>query len=257
MLWKAGSDKLAIRALIGVVEALVMLPVVFFVAFPTPTVWLWICASISVHAVYQLTLIEAYKALDFSIAYPMARGVAPVATAIAGIFLLDDVVRPIAMAGIIIVSIGLLAVSRGGSPSRSGLVAAAAAGVLTMTYTLVDAQGVRLAESSFTFIAWYFVVEGVVMMSIASAFRRNQLPRALWREGRRGVLGGLISVFGYTCALLAFRFLSIGAASALRETSVVFASLFARVFLREHVDRKRLMGISAIVIGCLLITLGL
>ena len=256
MLWKSGGDKLAVRALIGAVEAIVVLPLVFFVAWPTATVWAWLGASIAIHVIYQFTLIHAYDKLDFSLAYPLARGVAPIATAVAGIVLIGDTIGPLALIGIVTVSAGLLIVSLGGRPHREGLVAAATAGLLTTAYSLVDAQGVRTADSAWTFIVWYFVAEGVVMMSLVALIRKRALLPALLSEGRRGVTGGVVSVAGYSCALLAFRFVSVGVASALRETSVVFATVFAKVFLQESVERRRWLGVCAIVCGAVLIAVG-
>lgn len=255
MVWKSAGDKLVIRAIIGSVETLVMLPIALFVALPTETVWLWLLLSVCIHLIYQLVLIEAYKALDFSVAYPLARGIAPVATAILGIALLGDRLGPAALSGIVCVSAGLITISLGARPHRSGLFAALVAGLLTTAYSLVDAQGMRSAASMWTFVTWFFILDGIGILIITVARRGRRLPHLMQAEGKRALVGSAISLGGYTGALVAFRLISVGAASALRETSVAFATLFARVFLHEQIPLRRLIGVAMIVVGSVVIAL--
>ncbi len=249
MIWKAAGDKLVIRSIIGLIEAVIMIPLIVFVPWPSGVVWGWLFLSVVVHLIYQLVLIEAYKSLDFSVAYPLARGVAPIATAMLGAVFLGDHLGPLAITGIVAVSAGLITVSLGAKPHRNVLIAAIIAGLLTTAYSVIDAQGIRSASNAFTFIVWFFAIDGLVILSI-TVFRRGRLlPELMKAEGYRGLIGGGISLFGYTAALGAFRLISIGAATALRETSVVFASLLARFFLKETIPLKRYAGIFLIIVG--------
>ncbi len=255
MIWKSAGDKLVIRALIGVIAMVVMAPFVFFVKLPTIDLWGWIAISVMLHLIYQLVLIEAYKALDFSVAYPLARGIAPIATALLGVALLGDRLNLFEMFGIIGVSAGLATISFGARPHRNGLIAAIAAGLLTTAYSLVDAQGIRLAEHAITFIAWFFVLDGIGILVISTVKRGKVLPQLMKAEGLRAIAGGGISIIGYSGALIALRLIAVGAATALRETSVVFAALLARIFLNEKIPTQRLAGIAMIVSGSVLIAL--
>lgn len=255
MVWKSAGDKLVIRAIIGSVESLVMLPFALYVALPTQALWIWLAVSVCIHLIYQLVLIEAYKSLDFSVAYPLARGMAPIATAVLGIALLGDRVGPAALLGIVCVSAGLITISLGARPHRSGLLAALVAGLLTTAYSLVDAQGMRLAANMWTFVVWFFVLDGVGILIIAIGMRGRRLPGLMQAEGKRALVGSAISLGGYTAALVAFRLISVGAATALRETSVAFATLFAKLFLGERIPYRRYLGVTLIVIGSGLIAL--
>jgi uncharacterized membrane protein len=51
--------------------------------------------------------------------------------------------------------------------------------------------------------------------------------------------GGLVSIAAYGIVIWAMQSGAMGAVSALRETSVVFAVLIGRVILREAVDGRR------------------
>ena len=64
-----------------------------------------------------------------------------------------------------------------------------------------------------------------------------------------------MSAIGYASALAAFRLAPVGAVSALRETSVVFATLFAVLVLKERPPGRRLYGILVIICGAVLIAL--
>lgn len=251
---KSGRDKLAVRGLIGGTETAVMLlPSLLLVPLPTLALAPWLLASNVVHAVYQLVLIKAYEEEDFAVAYPIARGVAPLCTALLGCSLLGDQLTWWTWAGVGVISGGLLTLGWSGRSRPSGLVAAAAAGLLVTLYTVIDAKAVRLAPDPWTFISWFFVLDGVFMVSILLFVRRGRTLTSLRQEGRRGVVAGLTSLVTYMAALIALDSLSTGAASALRETSVVFAAAIARYVLDEQVTRRRALASAAVAVGAALL----
>jgi len=213
----------------------------------------WLAASSLLHVVYQLVLIRAYEASDFAVAYPIARGIAPLATALLGMLLLGDQVTAEGLAGVGLISGGMLLIAAGRSMAISGLVAAALAGILTTAYTIVDAHAIRMAPLALTFVAWFFLLDGLIMCSIFAIVRRRQVASAVRSDGRQGVVAGLVSLIGFSATLLALRFAPTGIVSALRETSVVFATLIAAFILHEHVDRRRVAGAAVIVTGAIVI----
>lgn len=255
-LLKAGQDKLVVRGLIGMVSVLVMGPVTLCVPRPDGLLG-WLALSAALHAVYQLVLIQAYEAADFSLAYPLARGITPMATAALGVWLLHDRLSATTVAGIGLTTAGFVFLVVGARPRPVGVVAAVAAGLLTSTYTWVDAQGVRAASAPITFIAWFFVCDGLVMSLIAVVARRRRILVLVKQEGRRGVLAGLASLVTYGAALVALRLLPTGVASTLRETSVVWGVVIARTALKETIDRRRAIGTLCIACGALLVLVGL
>ena len=61
--------------------------------------------------------------------------------------------------------------------------------------------------------------------------------------------------YGSACAAL--RLLPVGAASALRETSIVFGVLIARFLLKEVVDGRKAGGVALIAGGGTMIVVAL
>lgn len=232
-----------------------MVPVAALVPLPTAPLIPWLAIASSLHVVYQLVLVRSYKINDFAIAYPVARGVAPIATALLGMTWLQDRISPAGLAGIATISAGILLVALGRAIPRAGLAAAIVAGLLTTAYTLVDAHVVRMAPTSLTFVAWFFILDGLWMLSIFVLVRRSDSARLLLAEGRRGIVGGLLTVVGFGSALLALRIAPVGIVSALRETSVVFAIGIAAFILRESVDRRHAVGACVVVIGAAMIVM--
>ena len=110
-----------------------------------------------VHAIYQYVLIWSYRLSDFTLAFPIARGVTPLVSAILAMILLGDRLSPVAMFGVALVSAGLLSLSRGTGIRRRGVVLACLTGLLTCAYTLIDAKGMRLSPDLLTFLVWFFL----------------------------------------------------------------------------------------------------
>lgn len=257
-LLKSGRDKLSIRALIGATGLVAMAPVAAaFDIWPSAEVWPWLFASAALHVAYQLVLIRAYDAADFSLAYPMARGVAPLGVAGLSALVLGDVLSTLALVGASVVAGGLLAIALDPHARWRAHLWAVAAGAFTVTYTVVDAQGVRIAENAAEFIVWFFILDGLGILAVTAWRRGARLGAGLRAEWRLGVAAGLGSLATYSTAFLALRALPAGGASALRETSVVFGTLIAAFILRERVGPRRAWGALAVAGGGALVVWGL
>jgi uncharacterized membrane protein len=61
--------------------------------------------------------------------------------------------------------------------------------------------------------------------------------------------GGLVSIAAYGIVIWAMQSGAMGTVSALRETSVVFAVLIGRMFLRETVSGKRWLACVIVAAG--------
>lgn len=253
---KAGRDKLAVQAWIRMIGAGVALPLAIMVGPPPSGLWPLLTAAAAVHAIYQLVPSWSYAASDFTAAYPVARGVAPVAGALGGIALLGDALRPVALAAIATITLGIIIVAAMRSLSRSALVAAIAAGGLTSVYSIVDAAAIRAAPSVTMFLAWFYLADGVAMPVLFAVRRPGTRVAALRRDSRYGVAAGVLALAAFVPALIAFRLAPVGIVSAIRETSIVGALVIGAVVLGEPVTRQRLTGAAAIVVGTLLLITG-
>ncbi|MDE0877553.1 MAG: DMT family transporter [Sphingomonas bacterium] len=252
-LLKAGRDKLAVRAMIGIIGAVVLAPVCLVVPLPTSDLLPWLLTASALHTTYQLVLVRAYAAEAFSVTYPIARGVVPITTAILGIMLLGDTVSLGSVMGICLVSAGMMAIVIGRAISAVGLIAAGVAGFLTTSYTVVDAHAIRLAPAAVTFIAWFFLLDGIIMFPIFAVVRRGRVAALLQAEWRHGTLAGAMSLVSFGSALIALRLAPVGVVSGVRETSVVFGMLIAALGLHEKVDRRQVSATAVIAGGAIMI----
>jgi len=69
----------------------------------------------------------------------------------------------------------------------------------------------------------------------------------------RALGGGLLSLLTYGAVTFAMTRSPIGAVSALRETSVVFAAALGHLFLGERLTRWRLLACAAVAAGVALL----
>lgn len=245
---KAGHDKMSSRALIDGFSAILILPAVFFVALPHGA-WGWLAASWLMHLVYLICLIRAFEAADMSVAYPILRGVAPALAAAAAVLVFAEPISlPVAL-GVGLVSVGVLAVALGRHVTRASLGWALATGACIAVYTVIDAQGVRAAPSAFSYIVWVFVTLGGGIAALFAIWRGPRFIAAARTEWRPGLIAGALSILTYGLALSAFRMADVPRMAALRETSILFATAIAVIFLKEKLTRGRFLGIAGIAAG--------
>ena len=249
---KSGGDKMSSRALVDGSSALMVLPLAFFVPFPTPAAG-WLIASTAIHLVYLICLVKAFEVADMSAVYPVMRGSAPMLAATVAVLIFAEPISWTVAAGIGLVSLGTIAVAWWQSPGLKALFWALATGAMVAAYTVVDAQGVRAAPSALSYFVWVFLALGG---SIALAF-------ALWRgsvflsnardQWKPGVIAGALSLASYGLALSAYRIGDVPRLAALRETSILFGVLIAWLFLKERVAGMRLAGAATIALGAVVL----
>ena len=248
----AGNDKLVGRALIDGSSAVFVLPLVFIAPLPHGA-WGWLAASAVIHLVYLYSLVRAFEAADFSAAYPIARGSAPALTAAIALGVMNEAARPLELLGIAAISTGVLAMSLGRHIGRAALGWSLLTGACIAAYTVVDANGVRAAPSALSYIAWVFLLLGAGIAGVFAWLRGPGLIEAIKDQWRPGVVAGLLSIGTYGLALTAYRLGPTAPIAALRETSILFATLIAVVWLKERVTPQRAAAALLIAAGAALI----
>ena len=108
-------------------------------------------------------------------------------------------------------------------------------GACIATYTVIDANGVRAAPSAVSYIAWVFLLLGASLVAVFAWLRGPSLVDAIKGQWRPGVIAGLLSIATYGLALAAYRLGPTAPIAALRETSILIATLIAVVWLKERV----------------------
>ncbi len=249
---KSGQDKMSSRALIDGFSALIVLPLAFVLPLPDKA-WPFLAGSWATHLVYLVSLIRAFEGADMLVAYPVFRGIAPaIASAVAVLVFGERITVPVAI-GVGLVSAGVLTTALGRHLAPRPLAWALLTGCTIALYTVLDAQGVRLAPSAPSYIAWSFLGTGVLIGGLFAIWRGPTFVLAARREWRAGLIAGTTSLFSYGLALWAFRLGATPRLAALRETSILFAAVIAIVFLKERVTPARLAGVAAIGAGAVVL----
>jgi drug/metabolite transporter (DMT)-like permease len=252
-LLKSGGDKLVVQAWSSLVGLMLALPFVLWVGAPERIFWTWLFVGWVLHSIYYLVLVWSYTASDYSVAFPIARGVTPILTAVLGIALLGDNMGSVTLTGIITICGGILLLSFNRGITRSGLMAAFSAGLLNACFSLVDAKGMRLAADPANFIVWYYIVDGLSMPLLVAIRNRGKVRQIAAANARTGLSVGIMALFAFLPTLIAFRLAPVGAVSAIRATSVIFSLFLGRGLLNEHLDGRRIGGAILVTGGALAI----
>lgn len=257
---KRGHEPLATTALISVGAALVGLAALPFVGLPANAAWPWVVASVLIHLVYFAALAESYRVGDMSQVYPIARGSAPLMTAVATTVFVGERLGAFGWLGIILLASGVLLISlRGGRDlarlERRAVGFALFTAVTICAYSVVDGLGARSAGSANAYSAALFVGIGPVMAAYALARRGPWVLKAVRSDWGTGLAGGALQLGSYGIAIWAMTLAPIAIVAALRETSVLFGALIAVVVLKESLRASRLAAAVLIVAGLVLIRL--
>ncbi|PHM61842.1 DMT family transporter [Xenorhabdus ishibashii] len=233
----------------------------FWVGLPSLSSLPWLIVSAVLHTAYCLFLSRSYATGDLGQVYPIARGCAPLITALFSWVILQEILPPLAMLGVglIIVGIMLIAFPYGKNSlqlDRKTLIAAITTSVFTAGYTLSDGAGSRASDNALTYILWLFAINGWVMGAIMYFRYWNTAGRLLHQHWKQGILGGLMQLLSYGIVIWAMGHAPIVLIAALRETSVLFAMLLSVVILREPFNKMRLLACIVIVAGVIGTKLG-
>jgi drug/metabolite transporter (DMT)-like permease len=252
------DDRLVGFALIGFADVLGGALLAGLGGLPPAGSWVFIVGSAAAHVGYNLLLMASYQLGEFSQAYPLARGTAPLVVTLVSLYLLDRPMQPAQLAGILVISAGLFfLVLAGGRPSRAqlpALGAAMATGLLIALYTVIDGVGVGRTPL-LSYLGWMFLLQGVPLPLLAWARRRRELGKGIRQFGVRGTAGGFISLAAYSIVLWAQTSGALAPIAALRESSIVFGALIGALFLGERLGRRRALAAGVVLIGVLLISL--
>jgi drug/metabolite transporter (DMT)-like permease len=250
------KDQLLAFGLIGAGGIVVAIPLVIMTPLPRTACWPYLAASIAIHVCYNLLLMRAYQYGEFGQVYPLARGTSPlVVTILAAIFVRERPSLP-QLAGVLVVSAGLLTlVLAGRRPGRPALLAALGTGLTIAAYTTVDGVGVRASGSSVAYIGWLMLLESLGVPLYALIRRRDVLTKQPRRIIATGLLGGALSVLAYGLVLWAQTRGALAPIAALRETSVIFGAIIGTVVFREPFGRARIAATIVVSAGIVLLNL--
>ncbi len=258
---KAGEDRLMRQTFVILAPATVAIPALFFLPPLAPEAWPWLLASATIHCLYYVALLGAYRHGDLSKVYPIARGSAPGLVAIGAWLMAGEAISLLELLGLAILSAGLMALAwrprrQARQPGeRSAVLFALLTGVTIASYSLADGQGVRAAgggDARFSYIAWLFAIDSLPLVAFTLWKRRGNL-KIRRQDAVYGLLGGFISAAAYGIVIWAMSIAPMTHVVALRETSVLFAALIGTRLLAEPFGNRRMAAACVIVAGAALL----
>ncbi len=215
----------------------------------------WCLLSSILETAYLWLLSTAYRRGELSAVYPIARGSAPLLSVLVGLLLLDERLTSFQLAGVVLLLVGILAVTGSQATGRATL-PALLTGVAIAAYTSVDRVGVRLTTP------WLYGWLLFTLMAI-------ELPVSLWVASRLGWVrvavadapnwtqATIIGAFmwaGYFLVLWALSLAPLAIVAPVRETAVVAVAVWGVWRLRERTRAGvKLSGAVATLIGVALL----
>jgi uncharacterized membrane protein len=256
---KGGSDKYLQAVLIANAAAVIGLFLLPFLPQPTAASWIYIAASALLQVLYYNLLARAFRAGDFSHAYPLMRGTAPLIVSLVSGPVIGESLSLGRWLGVALICAGVMGLawearSRIGANSaviKYGLMNA----LIIATYTTIDGIGVRESGASAAYTMWIFEVTALVLLLGALFTRPREL--LLYAQGRlrSALIGGVAMLIAYEITLWAMTQAPIAVVAALRETSMVFGIAIAVLVLKERAGVRRFAATALIASGAMAIRL--
>lgn len=262
-LQKGRHDPLLARGAIDASYGLMAMPIALFVVpWPEPHMWPIFAGAFVIHGGYKFAVLGAFRRGAFTVVYPVMRGTGPLFTVIGAWLIFGETFNAVQWLGVAVLLAGLYGLAAYNmthvTVARDTLINALLFAVLTglfvAVYTTYDAYGIRATADPFTFLAWFFFIDGLLFPVLAARFylRMPDKP-TLAPLAFRGIAGGFIAFASFGSIMLATRLDQVGEAAVLRETSTVFAALIGWLFLREPVGPVRAGLMALIAAGAVIV----
>lgn len=247
--------------LYGVVSLLPALPLggLAWWAFGRPLTWqawLAVLASAVLHVLYSLVLQRGYRASDFSVVYPLARGTGPLLAVLGAMVVLHEWPSGLGWCGIAAIVLGILLLAdgprllrSGGQTLRAGLRWGLLTGGFIAAYTVVDGWAIKaLGLPPVLYYGLGLVLRTVLLAP--QALRDVPALRAQWASHRAAIVWvGLLSPLAYTLTLLALQRAPLMYVAPIREMSMLVAVLLGASLLRETLTPARALGVLCMLLG--------
>jgi drug/metabolite transporter (DMT)-like permease len=229
--------------------------------------WPFLLATSVIHAVYFYVLGRAYGSGEFSLVYPIARGLGVALVPLAAFFFLDERPSPLGALGVLLVVAGIVGInlssaglsSAGRATAGPRRLMSAGAGWALVTglsiaaYSLVDKAGVARLHP-----VPYIAILGVGMslLLVPTMVRRRVALAHEWRTNWRAILvASTLNLTSYLLVLFAFRLSKAGYVVAAREISIVLSVAIGRLWFGERRVGRRLAAATLVLAGVICVAL--
>ena len=264
-LTKRAQDQLAFLWSSVSLATLVLLPVGWALLPPEGVpgaAWPFLVATSVIHAVYFYVLGRAYGSGEFSLVYPIARGLGVALVPLAAFFLLDERPSPLGALGVLLVVAGIVGINLSSagltSAGLSSLMSAGTGwalvtGLSIAAYSLVDKAGVARLHP-----VPYIAILGVGMslLLVPAMVRRRVALAREWQTNWRAILvASTLNLTSYLLVLFAFRLSKAGYVVAAREISIVLSVVIGRLWFGERGLGARFAAASLVLAGVICVAL--
>ncbi len=228
--------------------------ILVFTGLPANLAWWPAVASGVIHVAYIGALARAYDIGDFSVTYPIARGVGALLAAVGGVLVLGDSFGALSIAGIGIAVTGIVALS--GRADSSHVRAALLVSLTIGAYSIVDGHGSR-ETGGYLYPLVLFVSTALFTTAAGVATGRTaDMVSAMRSRGHTFLLAGAASVLTYWMVLVAMQSAPVGYVTALRESSVVIVALVGTRYLGERDMKRRIAAACVVATGLAVLIAG-
>jgi drug/metabolite transporter (DMT)-like permease len=246
--------------LIHVCGLVIALPALMITGWPKWESLPWLAASTIIHLGYYFALAAAYERADMGQVYPIARGTAPLMTAILGVSIFGEAVGLWSGLGIATLALGIFVMSLKSAKDathmdRRALFYAGLSAITITAYTISDGIGARVSQDPKAYTAALFVVDGACLFLAALFARGWKGLKPMMSFLPQGFAGGAMACGSYGIAIWAMTVAPIPLVAAVRETSVLWGAAIAVIFLKEPLRANRVVAACLIVAGLVLMRL--
>lgn len=223
--------------------------------------WPYIIFGVLLHCGYQFFLLNSYRYGDLSQVYPLARGSAPLITAVISILIIGERYDGYQIAALFIIGAGIISLAfstigrEAGRQSTSVVLAIITAGFIS-SYSIVDGMGARIGGTSLGFYGYLTVINGIVFTGIIYITQPGVVTRVVKHHIFETLFGGGISFLAYGLVIWSFTKAPIALVAALRETSVIFAVLLGVLVLKERLTWLKICAVLITLTGIILLRIG-
>jgi len=254
---KNKGNGFAKMTILATIIGLIVAPFTFVVGVPPLETCMYLGVSIIAHTMYMHSLTRAYQNEDFSVAYPFARGLAPLLTVIILLFFFNRSISTNELIGIGIIILGILILFNAQKLKINFkiLISLLYFPVSIVFYTLVDAMGVKTAESTEQFIVWLFLLIPIPMLVYSLANQKELIVSTFIKNKYSLIVASIGSLTSYSLVLWAYTQAPIYYVASIRESSIIFASLIGLIFFKEKGLVRRLIAAFVLFAGVIMLEL--
>jgi drug/metabolite transporter (DMT)-like permease len=224
-------------------------------ALPSTNAMFWVALSGVLEAAYFVTLAKALARAPLGPVYTIVRGGALVLVWPVSVLLLGERVTALRAAGTALVVLGLASTGAGERTTRSGtelqargIALAALCACFTGGYHLAYKMALSSGAAPEIVVSISLAIASAVNLAHVGGARRTKIREAARTQPGHVIGGGVLASVGFLVFLYAMRREGAGVVLTLRNTSILFAQLFA-FFMGDRPKRLGVIGAVLVFAG--------